>query len=91
MMEKSLKLMSLEEPSTGQTTSCLSNNSRETVEILNMLFLPECGDLFCTLYLLNFSTNKIHKVLNVGAKIVANAIKNLMNASELTYAMHMKC
>jgi hypothetical protein len=34
------------------------------------LVLPEYGNLFCRLYLLNFPTNKIHKVLiqgNVGA------------------------
>jgi uncharacterized C2H2 Zn-finger protein len=30
------------------------------------LVLPKCGDLFRTLYLLNFLTNKSHKVLNQG-------------------------
>jgi hypothetical protein len=66
MVEKSIKLMSLDEPSTEWTSSCLSNNSQGTVEILQeILFLPECGDSFCTLYLLNFFTNKSHKVLKI--------------------------
>ena len=89
MMEKSIKLMSLEEPSTGQTTSCLSNNSPGTVEILQMLFLPECGGLFCTLYHLHFSTNKSYKVLKIigmwGPKPWLMPSKTSCSASKLTY------
>jgi hypothetical protein len=93
-MEKSIKLMSLEEPSTGWTTSYLSNNSPGIVEILQeMLFLPECGDLFCTLYLLNFSTNKSHKVLKIiamlGPKPWLMPSKTSCSASKVTYAMQM--
>jgi len=94
MVDKSIKLMSLEEPSTGWTTSCLSNNSPGIVEILQeMLFLPECGDPFCTLYLLNFSTNKSHKVLKIigmwGPILWLMPSKTSCSASKLTYAMQV--